>query len=315
MTSREMLITFEELLRTTNPDLEFDVTINTDLAYTLLSRAQKEYVEINFLNGDTIQDNVNAIRKRSDVLRKLIKRTDTTGTHTLLSDGGYSAIFDASDYWMFMSGTMYHSSLTTNDKGSTNKIMELDLINHYDLQKKIRTINNEPVYKYIPIVLENIIKTGNDDIQITGLTINGTDVTVSGTADALIDITVTLTDGIDSDSDVVTSGNDGTFSVTFDVTEWTSTNYSSTATSTSGSGTSADGFVFYLDKEKYDTIGSTINAATFNIIYLAYPTGIDGSNDSELASSTHHDIVKLAVDIFLKEYKFLLGQINKKPNG
>jgi len=227
-----MLVFFEELIRTTNPDLEFDITINTDLVYSILSRAQKDYIEVNFLNGDSIQDNVNAIRKRSDVLRNIIKRTTTTGTHTLLTDGGYSAVFSASDYWMFMSGTIAHSSFVTNDKGSSLKVYELDLINHYNLQKKIRTINNEPVYKYVPIVLEG-----------------------------------------------------------------------------------TNGFVFYIDKTMYDAVGATINSATFNIVYLAYPTGIDGSNDSELALSTHIDIVKIAVDIFIKEYKFLLGQINKKANG
>lgn len=232
MTGREMLITFEELLRATNPDLEFDITINTDLAYTILSRAQKDYVEINFLNGDTIQDNINAIRSRSNVLRNIIKRTTTTSIHSLLTDGGYSAIFSANDYWMFMSGAMTHTDLPTNDKGSVNKVLELDLIDHYDLQKKIRTINNEPVYKYIPIVLEG-----------------------------------------------------------------------------------TNGFVFYLDKEVYTAINGTINSAAFNIVYLAYPSDINGTTDSELASSTHHDIVKIAVDIFIKEYKFLLGQISKKPNG
>lgn len=234
MNSRQMLINFEDLIRTTHPELEFDITINTDLVYSLLSRAEQEYVVQNFLMGDSIIDNINAIRKNSSVLKNLIKRTTTTTvtSDSIQHDGGYLVNILDSNYWMFLSGTMYHPSLPPDDKGSDRTIVELDLINHYDLQKKVRTTSNEPVYKYIPIVLE-----GNAS------------------------------------------------------------------------------FVFYLDKEKYDAMKSSIAKTTFGIVYLATPTGITGTLQPSLAVSTHNDIVKLAVDIFIKEYKFLLGSINKKPNG
>ena len=100
MTSRDMLVTFEELLRTQNPDAEFDTNINTDVIYTFLTRAEQEYITLNFLSGDSIIDNINAIRKRSDVLRKLIKRTGIDPitnadypTGNKLADGGYIATF------------------------------------------------------------------------------------------------------------------------------------------------------------------------------------------------------------------------------
>jgi hypothetical protein len=263
MTGREMLVGFEELIRTTNPDLEFDVTINTDLVYSILSRAQQEYVTQHFLMGDNIVDNINAVRKHSDILRKLIRRTNTAimaadspAYYVASGDGGYSAVFGTSnvaldDYWMFLSGNMYSSFLVDSAiispaRGANNGIVELDLINHYDLQKKIRTINNEPVFKYIPIVLENVSRT--------------------------------------------LSGN--------------TTNY--------------DGFVFYLDREKETALSGHLENATFNIIYLSFPDDIDSSTTEALQSlppSTHNDIIKLAVDIFLKEYKYLLGSINKNTNG
>lgn len=235
MTSREMLITFEELLRTTNPELEFDTNINTDVIYTFLTRAEQEYITQNFLSGDSIVDNINAIRKRSDVLRKLIKRT---GINAITSanqqlDGGYEATFTETDYWLFLSGILKHAGLIATNRGADNDVVELDLINHYDLQKKVRTINNEPVLKMIPVVLE-----GNDK------------------------------------------------------------------------------FVFYLDTEKEDQIGGVdIANITFEIIYLAFPPAITSSAGPSLAVSTHNDIVKLAVQTYVREYKYLLGQAKPNQNG
>ena len=265
-----MLVLFEELLRATNPDLEFDITINTDLAYSMLSRAQEEYIKQNIIIGDSIKDQVNAIRQRSDVLRKLITRGSAVQSFELKGDGGYEAEFGTeitgdgsslvastalTNYWMFLSGTMAHISLPVNEVGFSGykdtsgtydgafnlyspekwPRIELDLIDHYDLQKKVRTVNNEPVFKYIPILLE-----GDDK------------------------------------------------------------------------------FSFYLDKEKYEAIESDIENTVFHINYLAKPTKISGStteNNQSLVPSTHIDIVKIAVDTFIREYKFLLPQINKKPNG
>ena len=235
MTSRDMVIAFEELVRNTNPDLEFDINMNSDVIYSVISRAQEEYITTNFLLGDSIIDNINNIRKRSDVLRKIIKRSDATVAASATSkqvDGGYLATIDESDYRIFLSGVLTHASLPTNDKGSSIKAVELDLINHYDLQKKVRTINNEPVLKQVPIVLE-----GDDT------------------------------------------------------------------------------FVFYLGKEYYDALDSTISACSFDIIYLAHPPAITSAQNPSLSESTHNDIVKLATEIFIKEYKYLLGTSTTKPNG
>lgn len=232
MNSRGMQIAFEELIRTTNPDLEFDITINTDVIFTFLSMAQIEKIGLDFLTGDSIKDNINAIRKRSDVLRNIIQRTTTTSVHSVQGDGGYAAIFNASDYWMFLGGIASHASFPTNNKGSDQTVIELDLINHYDLQKKVRTVNNEPIYKYIPIVLEG-----------------------------------------------------------------------------------TNGFVFYLDKEKFDAVGGSINTVDFEITYLAYPPDITLAQDPSLPESTHNDIVKLAVERFIIDYKYKLNVASTKPNG
>jgi len=156
MTSREALILLDELLRTTNPELAEDVDITTNILYTFLTRAQQEYISTHFLSGDTIVDNINAIRKRSDVLRKLIKRTDInaiSGADKQI-DGGYEATFAESDYWMFLSGLLKHSALPTTSRGSDLTTVELNLISHYDLERKVRTVNNEPILKNVPIVLE-----------------------------------------------------------------------------------------------------------------------------------------------------------------
>lgn len=164
MTSRQMQIAFEEYIRNTNPDLEFDTNINTDVIFQFLTRAQEEYVTENFLIGDTIQDQINAIRKRSDVVKNLIKRGAAVQTYTLQNDGGYLGTFGTdvttpvalTDYWMFLSGVLISSDLPDTTVGNNaDKKIELDLINHYDLQKKVRTVNNEPVYKYTPITLED----------------------------------------------------------------------------------------------------------------------------------------------------------------
>jgi hypothetical protein len=157
MTGREMLIKFEDLLRTSNPEIEFDVNINADLIYTFLTKAQESYIVENFLIGDSIQDNINAIRKRSDVLRKIIKRTSSSTVNpTQLTDGGYEVtiVTSGDDYWMFLFGVLSNDDLVPTDLGSSIKSVELELINHYDLSKKLRTITNEPVLKRIPIVLE-----------------------------------------------------------------------------------------------------------------------------------------------------------------
>ena len=228
MDSRAMLIAFEDLLRTTNPDLQYDKNIDTKIVYDFLTRAQEEYISAMFLAGDSIQDNINAVRKRSDVLRKLIKRTDATVAAISTSkqgDGGYLAKITETDYWMFLSGVLLHSLLPNTNNGSTIDAVELDLINHYDLQNKIRTINNEPILTNVPIVLEG-----------------------------------------------------------------------------------DDSFVLYLDKDYSTLIEATITNTTFNIIYLAFPDAITGSVPASLAVSTHNDIVKLAVDIYIAEYKYKLKQ-------
>lgn len=238
MDSRSMYIAFEELLRNTNPELALDTDINTDVAFQFLTRAQEEYISENFLLGDSLLENINAIRKRSDVLRNIIKRSEVTIASAATSkqvDGGYFASISNSDYWMFLSGVLSDSNLSIDNKGSDQTAMELELINHYDLQKKVRTINNEPIFKYIPIVLEG-----------------------------------------------------------------------------------ENGFVFYLDKERLAQIGE-INVAgiAFEIIYLAHPVDIKlgGSNEPSLPPSTHNDIVKLAVNTFITEYKYRLGIDTTKPNG
>jgi len=234
-----MLIAFEELLRNTSAELEFDVNINTDVSYDMLTRAQEEYITQNFLLGDSIQENINAVRKRSDVLAKIIKRS-TTGEVVVAAtatskqiDGGYLATIetgddsDGADYWMLLSGVFTHSSLATNSKGAPIKAIDLELINHYDLQKKVRTLDNEPILKNVPIVLEG-------DKQ----------------------------------------------------------------------------FVFYLDEAYITLLDATINSSAIGIIYLARPSEItrDTTKESQsLAESTHNDIVKLAVEIFLREYKYKLG--------
>lgn len=242
MTGRDMLVQFEDLIRTTNKDLEFDVTINTDLVYSLLTRAELQYIIENFLISDSVKDNINAVRRHSDIFRNIIKRTTATVGQEALGDGGYSATFDEDDYWMFMSGIIKHPDFPRDDRGfgggdssnpnyaSSSSMwpkIELDLINHFDLQKKVRTTKNEPVYKHIPIVLEG---TNN--------------------------------------------------------------------------------FVFYLDKER--SAIDTTSTIVFEIIYLAKPAGISEISPPSLSYSTHTEIVKLAVDIFLKEYKFLLGSIQKQ---
>lgn len=233
MDSRTALITFEELVRNTNPDLEFDINMNTDSIFTFISMAQKLYISDNFLAGDNIQENINAIRRRSDILRQIIKRTTSTSVHIIQTDNGYSAVISASDYWMFLSGIMSHSGLPTNNKGSDKTIIELDLINHYDLQKKVRTINNEPVYKYIPIVLEG-----------------------------------------------------------------------------------SNGFVFYLDKDQITGIGgANVNDIVFSIIYLAEPPDITLSQGFSLPDSTHYDIIKRSVEMFIVDYKYKLGIDTTKQNG
>jgi len=237
MTGREMLIRFEELLRNTNKDLEFDENISTEVIYSILTRAQEEYIIQNFLLGDSIKDNINAIRRRSDVLSKIIKRTvagDITVAASATSkqiDGGYLATITNANYWVFLSGVLTHADLTSsqNDKGAPINSLELELINHYELNKKVRTLTNEPVIKKVPIVLEG-----------------------------------------------------------------------------------ANKFVFYLSKENIAEIDASIASTVFGIIYLARPTGIDGTNASELADSTHNDILKLAVEMFLREYKYKLGNLSKQ---
>jgi len=239
-----MLVAFEELLRNTNPELEFDTNINTDVTYYILTRAQEEYITQNFLSGDSIQDNINAIRRRSDILANIIKR-NATGEVTVAAsgtskqiDGGYQAVITNTDYWMYLSGVFTHVGLTTTDTGSTIKAIDLELINHYDLQNKVRTISNEPVLKKVPIVIEG-----------------------------------------------------------------------------------ANKFVFYLSKENVIALDAIISASEIGLIYLATPSEIHGyvneedTGNSELASSTHNDIVKLAVDILIREYKYLLGDIKIKTTG
>lgn len=237
MDIRSALITFEELIRNTNPDLEFDININTDTVLTLFTMAERRYVEETFLTGDSIKDNIDAIRVRSDILRNLIKRSqNVTINSTPLRDGGYETTINESDYWMFLSGVLYNGGLVGlgENKGAENGVVELDLINHYDLQKKIRTNNNEPVYKYIPIVIEDSVS-----------------------------------------------------------------------------------FVFYLDVDHKTNIGSDalVAGSTIEIIYLAEPPEITLSSGFSLPSSTHYTIVKMAADIFLTEYKYKLGVINKPTNG
>jgi len=229
-----MLITFEELVRTADPTIEFDENLTTDVIYTFLTRAQQEYISLNFLSGDSIVDNMNAVRRRSDVLSKLIKRTGIDAISDLDKklDGGYEASFSESDYWMFLSGILMHSGLPTDDLGSDLTAVSFELINHYDLAKKVRTITNEPVMKTIPIVLEGDNK-----------------------------------------------------------------------------------FVFYLSSEYENAIGGAdIASIDVEVIYLAYPPAITDAVQPSLSPMTHNDIVKLAADTYMKEYKYLLGRAKSNQN-
>lgn len=71
-----------------------------------------------------------------------------------------------------------------------------------------------------------------------------------------------------------------------------------------------------LVTDNFTTIASGVNSNTIAITYLKFPKDLGFTNEitistCELSEHTHEEIVRLAVDIYVKEYKFLLSQKSK----
>lgn len=131
-------------------------------SYTLLyflNLSQLQYIITNFLNKGQVSDNIEAIHRRSDILRNLIKRYEGTESPAAIpaSDSIGSIKLDLpSDYLYYMSSFSFIENPYTTFGGKNwvpNRIVD-----HQELYKIINSGFNSPILRRPCVVLEEANK-------------------------------------------------------------------------------------------------------------------------------------------------------------
>lgn len=127
-------------------------------SYTLLyflNLSQLQYIITNFLNKGQVADNIEAIYRRSDILRNLVKRYEGTESSTPLgssnSTGGINMALPT-DYLYYMSTYSFVENPYTSFIGK--QWVPNRIVDHQDLYKIINSGFNSPILRRPCVVLE-----------------------------------------------------------------------------------------------------------------------------------------------------------------
>lgn len=158
MNTREMLIEFERQVEAIYPNFDVKVReqMTTDSIMYFINLAEDTYLKENFLSKAQIKDSVEYIKKRADVLRKLITReadktVDSTYTPDL-NDGGIT-ISLPTDYLFYMNS--YSKVLRSDEYQETTYAWTPNrLIGHDELDRVVTNPINKPILRQPAILLE-----------------------------------------------------------------------------------------------------------------------------------------------------------------
>ena len=158
MTTREMQIQFERLLRTIYPNFD-NITkeqMNSDTIMYFLTLAQDRYLKENYLNKEQIKESIEYVNKRSDVLRKLIKREEDQGVDSPyvanLNDGGIQ--LDLPSDYLFYLKSYAKVKRTDGYAEAVHDYTPTRIINHSELDLVTTNPIHKPILRKPAILLE-----------------------------------------------------------------------------------------------------------------------------------------------------------------
>lgn len=155
MTVREMQMAFETRLQLISQRHEIKEKPDSFTILQFLNKAQDDYLITNFLSKESLQDNVELIQKRSDVLRNLIKRTENLESSTPITptevDGGIQLALPT-DYLYYIKSFCY---ATNTLNGTTTKTWTPNrVVKHDELEKIMGGITHKPILRKPCVVFE-----------------------------------------------------------------------------------------------------------------------------------------------------------------
>lgn len=229
MTVREMQMAFDVLIQSVTATMEVEEKPDSYTIIYFLNLAQDKYIKENFLNKGSMLDNIEALQRRSDVIRNLIKRTTSTESVTALTatevDGGIS-ISLPTDYLYYLKSFCYATNTLAGVSTKTwtpNRVVE-----HSEIDRITNGVFNTPILRKPCVVFEE------DDKMIV---YKDVDTSVYNTS-----------------------------------------------------------FIYIRKPLELSLVATAVNS----------PTGY--TNICEIDEYTHPDIVELAVNMFLEDYKYRLTQ-------
>jgi len=234
----EQLYEFQRLLEQINPEFEVKEKLDTDTMLMVLNIAQLRFINQQYLNKGSIEENIEFLQKRATDLRNIIKRT--TLTATAISAGSYSGIGYTVNlaapgdflYYIRSDSNLNRTAIQPTGSGQYAWTNNYVAKSYDEVEKVLTTPFNKPIIREPLAVFE------------------------------ASNVMILIVDG-------------------------------------------------------YTTINTASNAGVA-LTYLAQPKYLGLADTStttttcELAWQTHEEIVKLAVEIYTREYKYLLGNL-KQP--
>jgi hypothetical protein len=167
MTVREMQLYFDSLIQTIHENMEVKERPDSTTVLYFLNKAQEDILNTSYLSADSVAKNIEFLQKRSDELRKLITRYNSTlsSFSSTEVDGGISIDLPSDYLYYIKSYSKVNNTFTGNvDKWTANRT-----IIHFELDKVISSITNEPILRKPCIVFEGdkIILYKDRDTTIT----------------------------------------------------------------------------------------------------------------------------------------------------
>lgn len=174
MTVREMQIAFDMQIQLVAQELEIKEKPDSYTILYFLNRAQENYIKENFLQRGQINDNIEFLQKRSDVLRNLIARFTDVESPTALpsteTDGGISIDLPA-DYLYYIQSFSYATN-DLADGGATKQWTPNRVVGHNEVDAIVNGMFNRPILRKPCVVFEEddkIILYKDNDTEIFNL--------------------------------------------------------------------------------------------------------------------------------------------------
>jgi hypothetical protein len=168
MTVRGMQLYFDSLIQTVHKEMEIGERPDSTTILYFLNKSQEEYTKITYLSAESVSKNIELLQKRSDELRKLIARYNSTlATFNVTTVDGGIAIELPTDYLYYIKSYSY---ITNTFTGHSTPIWTPNrVIRHFELDKVVSSITNDPILRKPCIVFEedSVILYKDRDTTIT----------------------------------------------------------------------------------------------------------------------------------------------------